>query len=183
MLKTANTDFDKALVLIHELEDQYGSLLQAPENNSNFVKIHKLVRADDPAANRMTHSSIEAIIRLTKEGYPKSYVESAYRLSENDYYRLLSKYYLKPKPQFKYILYTPDGQEIYSPSLSGLTVPLKMNVHSNRSAVKNKAKQLNCYIKKSYKIWKNVPDGVKYVLPNKQLYIKRGIDSFAQISA
>lgn len=183
MLKTESTDFNKALVLIHKLEDQYGSLAQAPDSDPKFKEVHKLVHAEDKTADRLPRNSIDGIVSHIQDGYPRGYIESLYRLSDNEFYNILGEYHLQQKPSFKYVIYKPDGLAIYCPNQKLAAAVFGLKSSHPLPYLDKCCKRHNCRIKQFYAIWKSIPDGSGYILKDHIIHIKHGIDSFFQINA
>ena len=153
--------------LIHNLENEYGTLSLVPDNNLTLKSIQKSLYNNE-------EEIIDAkIIALINDGYSISEIATELNFSQNKIRSAVNRLGLEVKPYFKYVaINQKTGQKIYSKNFSkyrGITHQPLQFISSARLYLDKKG----YYLRKFRKIvrFKNLKSGDKYFCKNK-LYTK-----------
>lgn len=155
----------KALKLINEIEDEFGSITSCPEDDPRLLKVRSILES------RNASSLIRLTEQMIKKGYQVSEVVNEACVNRNKIYDIQNKYNFTVKPRFKYLA-RKGNIIIHSPNMANLARALNLKV--KRSDIKNKGWILFREITR----WEQISDGDYYVDKYDIIYIKRGIDSF-----
>lgn len=102
--------------LIHQLENQFGSLNHVPESNSILKKIRQLIFAAEAESKRVSLIEDEKLVAdMLNEGYGFDEIVSQIGLSIKRVRYIAQKMHIKAKPRFKYrVTVIKTGQLIYT---------------------------------------------------------------------
>ncbi|MBU5980054.1 hypothetical protein EFP68_01375 [Lactobacillus helveticus] len=170
------TNYQRALLIIHELEKRFGSITKVPDSNHKMREIHRLLPMDRPSKD----VNYERVRLLNRKGYSIAHIAQVTHHNKAAISKYLSTYNLKPKRAFKYRVKSNSSKiAYYSTSLINLaSLLLHKDINDNATA----ESELNMHgfsVKTSFYIWYQIPDGDYYCLPYlKKLAIKQGIDSY-----
>ena len=169
-----STNYKKALVKIHHLEDEYGSVLYVSNDNLELRQVHKLLNVKE----KLNH---KRVYNLNKQGYSVSQIAQIVGSTQKTVYNYLEHNSMRPKCSFKYQVTVPDlSHNIYTTSLINLVniICHTQSINSTKCAVKQ-LKARGCLIKKSKSIWCEIPNGDYYCLPYfDKIITKNGLDSY-----
>ena len=79
------TNYQRALVIIHKLEDQFGSITKVPESDPEMQEIHRLL----PIGRQSEDIHYERACWLNREGYSITYIAQVTHHSQ----AAISKYF------------------------------------------------------------------------------------------
>ena len=167
-------NYEQALVRIHRLEDEYGSILYVPDNNLEFKQVQNLLNVKE----KLNHKRVD---NLTRFGYSVSQIAQIVNRTNRTVYTYLKHNNMRPKCSFKYRVTMPDlSHNIYTTSLINLANILchTQSINLTKCAVKQ-LKARGCLIKKIKSIWCEIPNGDYYCLPYfDNIIAKNGLDSY-----
>lgn len=89
-------NYEQALVRIHRLEDEYGSVLYVPDNNLDFKQVQKLLNVTE----KLNHKRID---NLNRFGYSVSQIAQIVNRTNRTVYTYLKHNNMRPKCSFKYL--------------------------------------------------------------------------------
>lgn len=170
------TNYQRALLIIHELEKRFGSIIKVPDDNPEMQEIHMLLPLDRPSKD----VNYERVRWLNRQGYSITHIAQVTHHSQSTISRYLSTYNLKPKQAFKYRVKSNSSKiAYYSTSLIHLaSLLLHKRFNDNATA----ERQLNMHgfsIRTSFYVWYQIPDGAYYTLKYlDHLAVKNGLDSY-----
>ena len=167
-------NYEQALVRIHRLEDEYGSILYVPDNNLEFKQVQNLLNVKE----KLNHKRVD---NLTRFGYSVSQIAQIVNRTNRTVYTYLKHNNMRPKCSFKYRVTMPDlSHNIYTTSLINLANILchTQSINLTKCAVKQ-LKARGYLIKKIKSIWCEIPNGDYYCLPYfGSIVTKNGLDSY-----
>lgn len=99
--------------LVHEAENEYGSIAKAPINCEQFVKVRSILKFKDPKIEQV---NIERILGFIERGYVASEIASICRVSLSTVQKVARQNDLKFHQIFKYEYKKPDGKHYLSAS-------------------------------------------------------------------
>ena len=174
VIRMGSTNYKKALVRIHLLEDEYGSVLYVPDDNLEFKQVQKLLNVEE----KLNYKRID---NLNRFGYSVSQIAQIVNRTRRTIYSYLKHNSMRPKCSFKYQVTVPDlSHNIYTTSLINLAniICHTQSINLTKCAVKQ-LKTRGCLIKKSKSIWCEIPNGDYYCLPYfDKIITKNGLDSY-----
>lgn len=102
--------------LIHQLEEQFGTLAYVPESNSILKKIRQLIYAAEGESRRISQINDEELtVDMLNEGYGFDEIVAQIGLPIKKVRYIAKKLHIKAKPHFKYrVTVIKTGQLIYS---------------------------------------------------------------------
>ncbi|WEV40341.1 hypothetical protein [Lactobacillus sp. ESL0681] len=155
--------------LIHEIENKYGCLADAPDDEPILAKIHqKFGIKERPPKDRAGRISA-----LIKRGYSCSQIMQSVGCDNSYVYKIAKKYHLKFLPNFKYKLTDKSGKVAFLSSLSNLKalgIDRALSIEQATALLNQRGYTLS--VKKYYR-WNQVPEGTKYMKRNdKKIYVK-----------
>ena len=173
------TKYQKALIFIRRAELQYGSIVKAPENDPNLIKVRKLlaVNRDNVKVFEPDDTDLE-IKRMLEYGYPAHVIYEKLRVRQPVVQRVKEYYDLTYKPLFKYKL-TKDGQpDFYTPYVKGMTTVAEVSNGLNSRAIFDLIPKLGYEISEVSFYWGDLPDDCTYAVRQSIVFVKHGIDSW-----
>ena len=174
VIKMGSSNYKKALVKIHHLEDEYGSVLYVSNDNLELRQVHKLLNVEE----KLNYKRID---NLNKQGYSVSQIAKIINRTRSTIYSYLKRNSMRPKCSFKYQVTVPDlSHNIYTTSLINLAniICRTQSINATKCAVKQ-LEARGYLIKKSNSIWCEIPNGDYYCLPYfDNLITKNGLDSY-----
>lgn len=176
VIKMGSTNYKKALVKIHHLEDEYGSVLYVPDSDPEMQEIHRLL----PFIRQSKGINYERIRWLNRQGYPIAYIAQATHHSKDTIDSYLRYHHIKQKQTFKYRVKSNSSTiAYYGTSLIHLASLL---LHKTIWDTVTAKRQLNMHgfsIKTSFYVWYKIPDGAYYTLYYLDHFaVKNGLDSY-----
>ena len=164
--------------LIHQLEDQYGSLLLVPNDNLILQKIQNFfINFDDGRSERKAKKDTyleNKIVGLVEAGYLPGEIQSKLKVGVYRVRKVFHKYGLRSRPQFKYVAANmKTGQLIYAKSYAAYDI-----VTGHAGEYWTHAQRLlreAGYKSHKYKIvvrWSRLQPGDQYII-GKKIYTKR----------
>lgn len=170
------TNYKKALLLIHGLETEYGSIINVPDSDPELQKIHKLL----PLSHRSKGINYERIRWLNRQGYPIAYIAQATHHSRDTINSYLRYHHIKQKQAFKYRVRSNfSTNAYYSTSLIHLASLLLHKTILNTVTAKRQLTMHGFSIKTSFYVWYKIPDGAYYTLYYLDHFaVKNGLDSY-----
>jgi hypothetical protein len=174
VIKMGSSNYQQALLLIHDLEDEYGSVLYVSNDNLELRQVHKLLNVKE----KLNH---KRVYNLNKQGYSVSQIAQIVGNTSRTVYNYLKNNHIRPKCSFKYQVTVPDlSHNIYTTSLINLAniICHTQSINLAKCAVKQ-LKARGCLIKKIKSIWCEIPNGDYYCLPYfDKIITKNGLDSY-----
>ena len=168
------TNYKQALVRIHNLEDEYGSVLYVSNDNLELRQVHKLLNVKE----KLNH---KRVYNLNKQGYSVSQIAQIVGNTSRTVYNYLENNHIRLKCSFKYRVTMPDlSHNIYTTSLINLAkiICRAQSINVTKCAVKQ-LEARGYLIKKSNSIWCEIPNGDYYCLPYfDNIVTKNGMDSY-----
>ena len=179
----AMTKYQKALIYIHKAESQYGLIIQAPESDSNLIKVRELLAIDRDNVRVFEPDETDLEIKKMLEyGYPAHIIYEKLRVRQPVVQRVREFYDLKYKPLFKYKL-TKDGQpDFYTTYVKGMTRIAKTSNSFNSRAIFDLIPKLGYEISEVSFYWGDLPDNCTYAIRKSIVYVKHGIDSWLNVA-
>ena len=171
------TNYQRALVKIHKLEDKFGSIINVPDSNPDMQEIHRLL---PPIRCTSTDNYHELARWLNREGYPVAYIARVTHHSISSIGMYFSNYGIKSKKVFKYrVKSNSSTTNYYGTSLRYLAgLLLHTTFNSNITAKRQLTMHGFSIIRGSY-IWCKIPDGAYYTLSYLDRFaVKKGLDSY-----
>ncbi|NRO92852.1 hypothetical protein [Lactobacillus helveticus] len=170
------TNYQRALLIIHELEKRFGSITKVPDYDPKMQEIHRLLPLDRPFKD----VNYQRVNWLYRQGYSIAHIAQVTHHSKAAISKYFSTYNIKPKREFKYRVKSNSSTvAYYGTSLIHLASLL---LHKDINDTVTAKKQLNergFSIRTHNFIWYQIPDGDYYCLSYlKKLAIKQGIDSY-----
>ena len=170
------TNYQKALLIVHDLEDQFGSISKVPESNPKMQEIHKLL----PIGRQSEDTNYDRACWLNRQGYSNVYIAQVTHHSKAAISKYFATYHIKPKQIFKYLVKSANSTAVYYGT--SLTHLASLLLHKTVKDTVTARKQLNMHgfsIKASTYIWHKIPDGAYYTLNYLDKFvIKNGINSY-----
>lgn len=173
------TKYQKALLYVHKVESQYGSIIQAPESDPNLIKVRELLAIDRDNVRVFEPDETDLEIKKMLEyGYPAHVIYEKLRVRQPIVQRVKEYYGLAYKPLFKYKL-TKDGQpDFYTTYVKGMTRIAKISNGLNSKAIFDLIPKLGYEISEVSFYWGDLPDDCTYAVRNSIVFVKHSIDSW-----
>ena len=170
------TNYQKALLLIQDLEDQYGSVTKAPKSNTKLKQIHELL----PMPHQKPKIDVDQIIRLNYLGHSNAYIARAAGQKKATVGTLLRRNHLRKKSIFHYRIVAPDqSTTYYADSLKHFYKIFKGIYVRDNWAVEGRLRGQGYSVKYGNYIWSNIADNCYYLARGSQkLQVKNGLDSY-----
>ncbi len=169
MSKSKKINPNKLLHLVEEIEHEYASVLQAPEDDKNLKELRaigKIFHNLQPSLNDRD----EEIIELFEAGYDPITVGQKVGISKTHIYRLMKKYEISTKPSFAYMVTSKNGKPLmFSNNLKSIFEYFNL-AHNMTSRQGIEILKKNGLIVKSGKtkhIWSDLPNHVLYFYKGK----------------
>lgn len=171
-----STNYQRALLIIHELEKRFGSITKVPDYDPKMQEIHRLLPLDRPYKD----VNYERVSWLNRQGHSIAYIAQVTHHSKAAISKYFSTYSVKSKREFKYrVKSNSSTATYYSTSLIHLA---RLLLHKTFSDTATAERQLNMHgfiVKKSFYVWFKIPDGAYYALNYLDHFaIKNGLDSY-----
>lgn len=175
------TNYQQALLLIRELEEEYGSIAKVPETDSKMKQVHQLL----PIGRRSEDKKYDHAIQLNYEGYSNAHIAQVTHHSKATIISYFKKHNIKQKQTFYYKVVAPDHlTTYYADSLNHLYKIIFNKRTTNSTYTKIHFLKKGYAIRTKKIIWIDIPNGSYYCIRNSSnLYIKNGIDSYMNSQA
>lgn len=154
----------KLLHLVEEVEHEYRTVLQAPDDDENLRRLHslgeKILKLQPEVADQQ-----KAIISLLEEGYDAVQIGKRIGLSKRHVQRLLKKQRLKTKPNFTYKVINKYGDSLmFSNNLKSVFNYFGLNTHMSNKQKIVELRKNGLFIKsgKEKYCWHDVPKRALY---------------------
>ncbi|WP_103661136.1 hypothetical protein [Lactobacillus sp. HT06-2] len=170
------TNYQKALLIVHDLEDQYGSVAKAPKSNTKLKQIHELLSMP----HKKSKMDVDQIIRLNYLGHSNAYIARATGLNKATIGTILQRNHLRKKQVFQFRVVAPDqSTTYYVDSLIHLYKLIKGAQINNNWMAESRLRGQGYSVKYGNYIWSNIADGCYYLVRGSQeLQVKNGLDSY-----
>ena len=170
------TNYQRALVIIHKLENQFGSITKVPESDPEMQEIHRLL----PMERQSEDIHYERACWLNRQGYSITYIAQVTHHSPAAINKYFSTYNIKSKQAFKYRVKSNFSAAVYyGTSLIHLASLL---LHKTIKDTVTAKRQLNMHgfsIRTSFYVWFKIPDSAYYTLNYLDHFaVKNGLDSY-----
>lgn len=103
------TNYQRALVIIHKLEGQFGSISKVPESNPEMQEIHRLL----PIGRQSEDIHYDRACWLNRQGYSITYIAQVTHHSQAAIGKYFSTYNIKSKQAFKYRIKSSSSAGVY----------------------------------------------------------------------
>lgn len=160
--------------LIHQLENQFGSLTHVPESNLILKKIRQLIFAAEAESKRISVIKDEELtVDMLNEGYGFDEIVAQIGISIKRVRYMAQRLHIKAKPHFKYkVTVINTGQLIYTGNYRNYSILMQHGCDYYEYA----KRYLN---KEGYKLerlpvympWRKLNDGDQYIL-HRRIYTK-----------
>ena len=170
------TKYQEALTLLNQIESKYGSIVNCPEDDPDYLRIREIYPST--GHSKSVDDFKDQIYRLAHEGFAA--VEVVRLVSANDgaVYDYIRKHRIKFKTVFKYRIAAPSGEIYYVRSLGKFV----KSVFKYPPSQSNKSKWLKARgysISKGDYRWKFIRNGSYYLPPYlDKPAVKNGINSY-----
>lgn len=170
------TKYQETLTLLNQIESKYGSIVNCPEDDPDYLRIREFYPSTGHRARVVTAE--DQIYRLAHEGYSASEIVNLVNGNDGDIYDFIRQHRVRLKTVFKYQITTPTGEKYYITNL----VQFVKSYFKYPPSQSNKSKWLKA---RGYKIsqkkyhWKFIPNGSYYLPPYlDKPAVKNGINSY-----
>ena len=176
VIKMGSSNYQQALLLIHDLEDEYGSVLYVPDSDPELQEIHRLL----PLSRQSKGINYKRIRWLNRQGYSITYIAQVTHHSKSAISNHLSTYSIKSKQTFKYRVKSNFSTIVYySTSLIHLASLLLHKTILNTVTAKRQLNMHGFSIKTGFYVWYKIPDGAYYTLYYLDHFaVKNGLNSY-----
>ena len=181
VIKMESTNYEKALVRVHHLEDEYGSVLYVPDSDTELQEIHRLLPFDRPSKG----INYKHTLWLNRQGYPIAYIAQVTHHSNATIISYFRHHHIKQKQTFKYQVKSNSSTvTYYGTSLIHLASLLLHKTIWDTVTAKRQLTMHGFSIKTRFYIWYKIPDGAYYTLYYLDHFaVKNGLDSYIYISS
>ncbi|HCX39613.1 MAG TPA: hypothetical protein DG851_01150 [Lactobacillus acetotolerans] len=171
-----STNYKKALVRIHHLEDEYGSVIYVPDSDPELQEIHRLL----PFRRQSKGINYDRILWLNRQGYSTAYIAQATHHSKDTINAYFRYHHIKSKQTFKYRVGSNFSTNVYySASLIHLASLLLHKTILTTATAKRQLTMHGFSIKTGFYVWYRIPDGAYYTLYYLDHFaVKNGLDSY-----
>lgn len=175
-MESTKTNYQRALLIIHELEKRFGSITKVPESNYKMREIHRLLPMDRPTKD----VNYRRIRLLYRQGYSIAYIAQVTHHSEATISKYFSTYNIKQKQVFKYRVKSNSSTvAYYGTSLKHLASLLLPRTFSNTVTAKRQLNMHGFSVRTHHFVWYQIPDGAYYTLNYLDHFaVKNGLDSY-----
>lgn len=163
--------------LIHQLENQFGSLTHVPESNLILKKIRQLIFAAEAESKRISPIKDEELTAdMLNEGYGFDEIVAQIGLPIKRVRYIANKLHIRVKPHFKYkVTVSRTGQLIYTGNYRNYSILMPHGCDYYEYTKR-------CLNKEGYKLerlsefvpWRNLNNGDQYI-SHRRIYTK-GLD-------
>lgn len=142
---------------LHQIEENYGSVSKAPDNDLNLIAVHHLIEKNN------AEREIRAL-DLLKQGTSEYSTSMQTGIVITKIKRMRQSHHIPLVPVFHYQI-----DNIYFPT----THQIARYYHHDETAILNRLRYQGKRIIKNEFIWKNIPINGEYVARNSKLYVKK----------
>lgn len=170
------TNYQRALLIIHELEKCFGSITKVPDSNPEMQEIHRLLPLDRP----FKYANYDRVSLLNRQGYSIAHIAQVTHHSKAAISKHFSTYNIKSKRVFKYRVKSNSSTvAYYSTSLIHLASLLLHKTINDTVTAKRQLNMRGFSIRENFYVWFKIPDGAYYALNYLDHFaIKNGLDSY-----
>lgn len=168
--------YQEILTLLNNIESRYGSIVNCPEDDPDYLKIREIFPSTDHGKN--VDNFENQIYKLAHEGFAAVEVVRLVRANDGAIYDYIRKHRIRFKTVFKYRIAAPNGEIYYVRSLGQFV----KSIFKYPPSQSNKSKWLKA---RGYSIsrrnyhWKFIRNGSYYLPPYMDKpVIKQGINSY-----
>lgn len=175
------TNYQQALLLIHDLEEEFGSISKVPESDPKMKQVHQLL----PIGRQSEDKKYARTEELNYLGYSNAYIAQVTHHSKTMITSYFKKHGIKPKQIFYYKVVAPDhSTTYYADTLIHLYKIIFNKKITNNTYAKIHLLKQGYTVRTGKFIWMNVLDNSYYCVKNSSnLYIKSGLDSYMNSQA
>lgn len=170
------TKYQEILMLVNSIESKYGSIVNCPEDDPDYLKIREIYPSTGHGSS--IDDFEDRIYKLAHEGYSASEIVRLVNGNDGDIYAFIKQHRVRLKTVFKYQITTPDGEKYYVTNL----VQFVKSYFKYPPSQSNKSKWLK---DRGYKVsqnkyhWKFIRNGSYYLPPYlDKPAVKNGINSY-----
>lgn len=165
----------KTMNLLHKIESKYGSIVNCPEDDPDYLAIRKIYPSTGHGAGVV--AAEDQIYRLAHEGYSISEIVNLVSGNDGDIYNFIKQQRIGIKTVFKFRIVAPTGEIYYVRSLRHF---IKVMFHYRPSvSCLTFLKARRYRVKEGIYRWKFIGNGSYYLPPYLDKPVKReGIDSY-----
>lgn len=176
-MELTKTDYQRALSIIHKLEDQFGSIINVPDSDPEIQEIHRLL---SPIRCTSTDTYYERVRWLNRQGYSTAYIAKATHRSIPTIRMYFSNYGIKSKKIFKYQVKSNSSTAVYyGTSIRYLASLLLHATFTSNLKAKRRLNKQGFSIQTGSYVWCKIPDGAYYTLNYLDHFaVKNGLDSY-----
>ena len=171
----AMTKYQKALILLKKIESKYGSIVNCPEDDPDYLAIRRIYPPTGHGAKVVTAE--DQIYRLAHEGYSISEIVNLVSGNDGDIYNFIKQQRIGIKTAFKFRIVAPTGEIYYVKSLEHF-IKVMFHYHPSVSCL-TFLKARRYRVKAGIYRWKFIGNGSYYLPPYLDKPVKReGIDYY-----
>ena len=172
------TNYQRALAIIHKLEDQFGSITKVPDSDPELQEIHRLLPM--PIGRQSEDIHYERACWLNRKGYSITYIAQVTHHSQAAISKYFSTYNIKSKQAFKYRIKSSSSTAVYyGTSLIHLASLLLHRTFDNTVIAQKQLVVHGFSIRTGFYVWFRIPDGAYYTLNYLDHFaVKNGLDSY-----
>lgn len=170
------TKYQKSLMLLNKIESKYGSIVNCPKNDPDYLAIRKLYPANEHVGIGKTYE--DKIYRMAHEGYSTSEIVNLIPGDNGRIINFIKNNRIRLKVVFKYRIASPNGDTYYVTSLSHF-------ISSHFKYVPSKVSKTEFLKSRNYRIyqgkyhWCFIRNGCYYLPPYLDKSVMRtGVDSY-----
>lgn len=168
--------YQEALTLLNQIESKYGSIVNCPEDDPDYVAIRKLYPSNEHAGLANIYKN--KIYKLAHEGYSVTEIINQIPGDNNRIINFIKNNGIRLKTVFKYRIASPTGDTYYITNLRQFVSSHFMYAPSKGSRIEFlKSRKYKVYQGKYH--WCFIRNGCYYLPPYlDKPVIRTGIDSY-----
>ncbi|WP_260274204.1 hypothetical protein [Lactobacillus helveticus] len=165
----------KTMNLLHKIESKYGSIVNCPEDDPDYLAIRKILSFN--GSRRASGTAEDQIYRLAHEGYSISEIVNLVSGNYGNIYNFIKQQRIGIKTVFKFRIVAPTGEIYYVRSL-GHFIKVMFHYYPSVSCL-TFLKARRYRVKAGIYRWKFIGNGSYYLPPYLDKPVKReGIDYY-----
>ena len=169
------TKYQEALTLLNQIESKYGSIVNCPEDDPDYLRIREMYPST--GHGKSVDDFKDQIYRLAHEGYSISEIVNLVSGNDGDIYNFIKQQRIGIKTVFKFRIVAPTGDIYYVKSL-GHFIKVMFHYHPSVSCL-TFLKARRYRVKAGIYRWKFIGNGSYYLPPYlDKPVIKQGINSY-----
>ena len=109
------TKYQEILMLVNSIESKYGSIVNCPEDDPDYLKIREIYPSTGHGSS--IDEFKDRVYKLAHEGYSASEIVSLVNGNDGDIYSFIKQRRVRLKTVFKYQITTPTDEKYYITNL------------------------------------------------------------------